>query len=193
MFRQPNLSQSKQPDAHYDYDGLSGAWLWLPWWVHIIVAILAWPFSWWILPILPFQNASISEFLFNYKIQIASAISILTVITAFLSYLKAYRIRNRKKFAKVTAKTKQVNNEAMQKNIEVSSAKPKVKRAVKSVKKTEEKIVSEVKPKKTTKKTSTSTQKTTQSSDAKVEKKPVAKKKRTTTKKKNDQQSQLDF
>lgn len=193
MFSQPNLSQSKQPDAHYDYDGLSGAWLWLPWWVHIIVAILAWPLSWWILPILPFQNSSISEFLFNYKIQIASAISILTVMTAFLSYLKAYRIRNRKKSSKVTTKVKQANNEAMQKNIEASSARPKAKRAVKSAKKTEEKTVSEVKPKKTTKKTSTSTQKITQSSDAKVEKKPVAKKKRTINKKKNDQQSQLDF
>ena len=192
MFSQPNLSQSKQPDAHYDYDGLSGAWLWLPWWVHIIVAILAWPLSWWILPILPFQNASISEFLFNYKIQIASAISILTVMTAFLSYLKAYRIRNRKKSSKVTTKTKQVNNEAMQKNIESSSAKPKAKRVVKSAKKTEEKTVSEVKSKKTTKKSSVSAQKTAKSGEVKVEKKTVAKKKRT-TKKKNDQQAQLDF
>lgn len=171
MFSQPNLSQSKQPDAHYDYDGLSGGLLWLPWWVHLSITVLVWPLSLWVLPILPFQNSSISEFLFNYKIQIASAISILTVMTAFLSYLKADRIRNGKQSSKVIAKTKQVNNKVVQKNVETSSAKPK----------------------KTTKKTSASTQKITQSSDTKVEKKSAAKKKRTKTKKKNDQQSQLDF
>ena len=184
MFSQPNLSQSKQPEAHYDYDGLSGAWLWLPWWVHIIVAILAWPLSWWILPILPFQNPSISEFLFNYKIQIASALSILTVMTAFLSYLKAYRVRNRKLSSKVPAKAKQSTSVA------VSNVKPKTKKVVK---KAEEHSVAEAKPKKTPKKLSESTRKTSKVSDVKSEKKPVAKKKRTTTKKKNDQQAQLDF
>lgn len=190
MFSQPNLSQSKQPEAHYDYDGLSGAWLWLPWWVHIIVAILAWPLSWWILPILPFQNPSISEFLFNYKIQIASAISILTVMTAFLSYLKAYRVRNRKLSSKVPVKVKQSTNVAVQKNVSSSNVKPKTKKVVK---KAEENSVAEAKPKKITKKASESTQKTSRVSGVKSEKKPVAKKKRTTTKKKNDQQSQLDF
>lgn len=190
MFSQPNLSQSKQPEAHYDYDGLSGAWLWLPWWVHILVAILAWPLSWWILPILPFQNSSISEFLFNYKIQIASAISILTVMTALFSYLKAYRIRNRKSSSKVPAKVKQSTSIIVQKNVSSPNVKPKAKKAVKKV---DDKSVAEAKPKKTTKKSSESVRKTSKVSDVKSDKTPVAKKKRTTTQKKNDQQSQLDF
>lgn len=186
MFSQPNLSQSKQPNAHYDYDGLSGGWLWFPWWVHIIVAILAWPLSWWILPVLPFQNPSISEFLFNYKIQIASALSILTVMTAFLSYLKAYRIRNRKQTQKVSSKSKQIERTNLpknaQKDIQISAAKPKTK-----------KTSSEAKPRKIMKKTSENAQKISKTSDVKVKKKPVAKKKRTTTQKKNDQQTQLEL
>lgn len=172
MFSQPNLSQSKQPNAHYDYDGLSGGWLWLPWWVHLSVALLAWPLSWWVLPMLPFQNPAISEFLLNYKIQIASAISILTVMTAFLSYLKAYKISQRKQSSKTSTKAKQSTN-----------VKPKAKKPVKKV---EESNAIETKPKKSPRKSS-------KANDVKSEKKPVAKKKRTTTKKKNDQQSQLDF
>lgn len=194
MFSQPNLSQSKQPSAHYDYDGLSGGWLWFPWWVHIGVAILAWPLSWWLLPMLPFQNPKISEFLFNYRIQIASAISILTVMTAFLSYLKAYRIRNRKQSSKISTKPKKIVNANSQKDIQkdilVSVAKPKAKKAVKKV---EENSVAEAKPKKITKKSSEGTRKASKASDLKSEKKPVAKKKRTTTKKKDDQQGQLDL
>lgn len=189
MFSQPNLSQSEQPNAHYDYDGLSGAWLWLPWWVHIIVAMIAWPMSWWLLPMLPFKNVAISEFLFNYKIQIASAISILTVMTAFLSYLKAYRIRNRQPSSKVPTKAKQATSVGGQKKVSPPNAQPKAKTAVK---KSEEHSVTEAKPKKTAKKSSDNKQKASKANDVKGEKKSVAKKKRT-TRKKNDRQTQLDF
>lgn len=185
MFSQPNLSQSKQPNVHYDYDGLSGGWLWLPWWVHIGVALLIWPICWWGLPLLPFQNISISEFLSNYKIQIASAISILTVMTAFLSYLKAYRIRHKKKSSITTRTNQQVSNETMQKEIKTTSTKSKAKRVVKSVKKMEEKTVK--------KNSNNNAQKTTKSSGVKAEKKPIAKKKRTVAQKKNGQQTQLDL
>lgn len=95
MFNPPNLSQSQQPKAYYDYDGISGSWLRFPWWIHIGVAILAWPLCWWLLPLLPFQNVKITYFLETYKIQLASAISILTVMTAVFSYIKALRIKKR--------------------------------------------------------------------------------------------------
>ncbi|GAA5098879.1 hypothetical protein [Wohlfahrtiimonas larvae] len=169
MFSQPNLSQSQQPDAHYDYDGLSGAWLWLPWWVHISIAIVAWPLSWWVLPILPFQNAVISEFLFNFKVQIASAISILTVITAFLSYFKAYQIRQRQQAQKKITKSKRT-----------VVAKPATKKVSKPIKKTREKPITKTQ------------QKVSKVKNDKIVKKPVVKKKRA-VQNKNEQQTQLDF
>ena len=185
MFSQPNLSQSKQPNAHYDYDGLSGGWLWLPWWVHIGIALLIWPVCWWGLPLLPFQNLSISAFLSNYKIQIASAISILTVMTALLSYLKAYRIRRRKL---VSRKTSVEANQAK------STAQAKTKKRIKSVQKTEEQISSGGKSVKNKKKLPSSAQNISKASSVKTDKKAVAKTKvKRSVKKKNDQQTQLDF
>lgn len=169
MFRQPDLSQSKQPQAHYDYDGLSGGWLWFPWWVHLCVALLAWPISWWILPILPFQNQAISEFLSNYRMQIASAISILTIITAALSYIKAEKIRKRDA-DKLRARSKSAKS---------AQAKNTKKKTV--VKDNKENV--ESKPKKT--------RKATKVVDEKV--KSTAVKKKRAPKKKNDKQQQLDF
>ncbi len=169
MFSQPNLSQSQQPNAHYDYDGLSGTWLRLPWWVHIGVAMLAWPLSWWGLPMLPVKNPNISEFLVNYRMQIASATSILTIMTALLSYLKARKIQNRKTTKKVVSAQKNTKK-VQSKKSQVETEKPKAKKHSTSTRKTASKMT-----------------------DAQVEKKPTVKKTKTTIKKKSDQQARLDF
>ena len=178
MFNPPNLSQSQQPKAYYDYDGLSGGWLRFPWWVHLSVALLAWPLCWWVLPLLPFQNAKISYFLEAYKIQLASAISILTVMTACFSYVKALRIQQRN-----AQKAKSTKKVVSQKMVKVEKQAPRAE-TITQPKKTVEK-----KPKKATVKTELKSQTKAKS---KVSQAAAPKKKRV-TKKKNDKQVSLNF
>lgn len=100
MLAPSDLSQSKQPQEHYDYDGITGGWLWLPWWVHISFSILAWPLCLWLLPTITFQNESIEIFLQKYRIQLALFLSLLMIVTAILSHVKALRIAERNQVIK---------------------------------------------------------------------------------------------
>lgn len=168
MFSQPSLSQSEQPKAHYDYDGLSGGWLWFPWWVHLIVAGLAWPLSWWVFSLLPFQNPKISAFLWDYRLQIASSISILTVITAILSYVKALKIQRRDLKLKSS------------KTVKKEVAKPKTVKAKNNTNKTENTVAVAKKVPVKKKETKTAGAKTT-----------TIKKKRAPSKKKGQEQLEL--
>lgn len=183
MFNPPDLSQSKQPKAYYDYDGISGGWLRFPWWFHLCIALLAWPLCWWILPVLPFQNVKITAFLYEYKIQFASAISIITLMTALFSYLKAARLGKHqqpietKTMAPRIVKTPKV----VKKTIKVAVAKAELPVKMKKI--------SERKPKKSTVKIEMKSKRKVSNGS---EQTAVPKKKRV-TKKKNDEQVQLKF
>lgn len=131
MFKRPTLSQSQQPKEYYEYDGLSGGWLWFPWWVHIGVALLAWPIFWWIVPLLPFQNVSISHFLLEYRVQLAASVSILTVLTAILSVLKAREISAARKI--VQKKRRSSPKKSPSKKVESTVVKEKKRAEVKPV------------------------------------------------------------
>lgn len=174
MFSRPTLSQSAQPKAHYDYDGISGCWLWFPWWAHIALAILAWPISWWLLPLLPFKNTSITTFLWDFRLQIATGISIISVITAWLSFDKAKKIRARDQKKQITqSKVKPI---------------PKPKAQLKSQSKAQPKVEPKVKVQKTEKveKNTPKIEKKAKVTAAKTAQKGKTKKR--TSKKKNDQQ-----
>lgn len=194
MLQQPNLSQSKQPRDHYDYDGLSGGWLWFPWWVHLILAASFWPVCWWLLPKLPFQNSNITDFLFNYRLKLAIFLSVCTCVTALMSFLKARQIRNKggrkPQRATVTnrmtkpqaSKAKSVTNKLVK--LEKLEKKDQVEEGVE---KTKEKVVVKS-PKISRIKAKPKAEKV----EEKPKSKPKAKKSRT-KKKKNDSQLQLDF
>ncbi len=81
-------SRPRKP-PRYPYDGLSGLWLRLPWWLHLVAAALAWPLCTEWLPRIPAREPTMA-WLFHVAAPAAWPAAVaLALITAALSWRKA--------------------------------------------------------------------------------------------------------
>ncbi len=76
----------EQPKASYPYDGLTGFWLHIPWWIHLSAALLIWPIMFWILPNISIKWSFIRTYLNEHPYFIATIITLFMVLSALLSF-----------------------------------------------------------------------------------------------------------
>lgn len=96
------LEQSQQPKRFYFYDGITGAWLRLPWSFHLGLAILIFPIAFWGLPLIPFKNIYIRDHFSSYRYLIGGSFSAFFILSAILSTYKASLLKKKKSHQKRT-------------------------------------------------------------------------------------------
>ena len=89
------LIRDNQPKPYYDYDGLTGVWLWIPWWIYAILTILVWPFSIYILPHLHIHYSFIKINFNEYQQEATSILLAFTVLSMILSAFKKWKIQRK--------------------------------------------------------------------------------------------------
>ncbi len=93
----PSINTSAQllryHPPYYDYDGLTGAWLWLPWWLHCLLAVIMWPLCVWIIPTLNIEPRWLSFFLAQYVPLFWPYLSLLFLCSALASIWKSRRVQ----------------------------------------------------------------------------------------------------
>lgn len=82
----------RHPRKHYDYDGITGVWLWLPYYAHLGLALLLLPLILWVFPSLPFRAAHIRYFFIDYRYHLALAITLFCAFSALLSLVKSKQV-----------------------------------------------------------------------------------------------------
>ncbi len=91
------LIRRNQPKPfYYDYDGLTGVWLWFPWWSYVLSALAVWPIAFWLLP---HVNLQLGDWRIIFStaliIRVCQVTSIFFIFSALASVYKAYTVRQK--------------------------------------------------------------------------------------------------
>ncbi len=83
----------RHPLRNYDYDGITGVWLRLPYKIHLLIGLLSLPIIYWALPNIPFRNAGVRYFFYDYRLHLMIAATIFCLSSALLSLLKRLQVQ----------------------------------------------------------------------------------------------------
>ena len=150
------LIRRNQPKPfYYDYDGLTGVWLWFPWWSYVLSALAVWPIAFWLLP---HVNLQLGDWRIIFStaliIRVCQVTSIFFIFSALASVYKAYTVRQKTRHSVPLSVDKPVHK-AMDNSNDKIMANPKTVDIPKAKKSKTIKTITTAQPAKTQRKTRT--------------------------------------